>query len=166
MPEFIVPMLNTVCRRAIVAILVFAAAGCGLLGTTPKAAQDEAWKSEAGKPVVEQPDAAVQPAAPVEKAPALPLPPVPTHTNVELVWQVPEDPVDGFVVRYGFQRGSLEHEIKVTTAQLERYEDPSYGFVYRYILKEVPSDESVFISIAAFKGAVVSQAGDVFEVKP
>ncbi len=84
---------------------------------------------------------------------------------VQLTWEVPGEDVDGFVIRYGENRSALSKEIKLSTSQLQEESDPEYGPVYRYVLKDLPSNGRLFFSIAAFKGDRISNFSEVLEEK-
>lgn len=85
-------------------------------------------------------------------------------TRVEVIWEIPKDPVDGYIIRYGFNRDKLEFEEKVSSSSLDRFEDPKFGFVYRHVLKNVPPEKSVFVSLTAYTGTERSAPSPVFEV--
>lgn len=85
--------------------------------------------------------------------------------NVELVWQAPEEPVDAFVIRYGSAPGSLTNEMKVDVFSLEKVSDPDFGTVYRYLLRNIPSTSSIFVSIASVSRGVQSEPSPVFEAR-
>lgn len=87
-------------------------------------------------------------------------------TRVEVIWAIPKDPVEGFVVRYGYSKGELKFEDKVASAALDRYDDPKHGFVYRYVLRNVPTDRSVYVTLSAYNGKDLSAPSPVFEVAP
>lgn len=87
-------------------------------------------------------------------------------TRIEVIWQIPKDPVDGFIVRYGYTTDAMKFEQRVTTGELDRYEDPKFGFVYRYVLKDIPVEKPVFVSLMAFTGSEQSTPSPVFEVAP
>lgn len=87
-------------------------------------------------------------------------------TRVEVIWAIPKDPVDGFIVRYGYTKGELKFEEKVASSALDRFDDPKYGFVYRHVLKNVPTDKPVYVTLSAYHGAEVSAPSPVFEVAP
>ncbi len=93
-------------------------------------------------------------------------PPAAPNTRVEIVWEIPKDSVDGFVIRYGFSRTDLRYSERVQSAELDRMEDPKFGFVYRYVLKNMPPEKTVFVTLAAFTGALESEPSSVFEVVP
>lgn len=75
---------------------------------------------------------------------------------IELRWTVPTNPVDGFVVSYGFEDEPLNNRITVPLSQLEREEKTEHGPVYRYLLKDIPRDRELQVSIASYRGENVS----------
>jgi hypothetical protein len=98
-------------------------------------------------------------------APAQNTAPVP-GTRVEVIWAIPQEPVDGYIVRYGYNREDLKFEEKIASAKLDRYEDPQYGFVYRHVLKDVPPNSTVFVTLSAYTGKKISPPSPAFEVGP
>lgn len=93
-------------------------------------------------------------------------PAVELGSRVEVIWAIPQEPVDGYVVRYGYTRDDLKFEEKIPAEKLDRYEDPQYGFVYRHVLKDVPPNSTVFVSLSAYTGRNTSPPSTVFEVGP
>ena len=93
-----------------------------------------------------------------------PSPPVPAPSDIEIVWEMPKAAVDGYLIRYGASRERLTTEVRVNASDLMREEDTDHGFVYRYLLKGVPADKVVFVSIAAITGDQVSAPSEVLEV--
>ena len=93
-------------------------------------------------------------------------PPAAPNTRVEIVWEIPKDPVDGFVIRYGFNKADLRFSEKVPSGELDRLEDPKFGFVYRFVLKNMPPERTVFVTLAAYSGREESEPSPVFEVNP
>lgn len=85
-------------------------------------------------------------------------------SDVTIVWSIPSDPVDGFVLRYGFSREKLEHSRRVAIPELTKSEDPNHGAVYRYILKDLPSDKVIFVAVTAFLQDQESPLSDTYEV--
>jgi hypothetical protein len=81
--------------------------------------------------------------------------------GIEVTWEVPGEPVDGFVIRYGQVRGELSKEIKVSSEDLQQESDPEYGPVYRYLIRNVAPTAPLFISIAAYKGDRISNFSEV-----
>lgn len=76
--------------------------------------------------------------------------------GIEVTWEVPSEPVDGFVVRYGESRSNLSKEMTILRSELREERDPQYGPVYRYIIRDVDGNSPVFVSVAAFKGTTLS----------
>lgn len=86
-----------------------------------------------------------------------------TAVGTEVTWEVPSEPTDGFIIRYGEHPAQLSNEIKVFTSTLQENQDPEYGPVYRYMIKDVPTDTSIYVAIAAFKGDAISDFSDVIQ---
>ena len=85
--------------------------------------------------------------------------------NLEIVWQASDEGVKTFVIRYGMNPETLTEEIRVDAAQVERYEDPEYGPVFRHVLKNLPTGRSIFVSIASINEFGTSVPSSVFEVQ-
>jgi hypothetical protein len=82
-------------------------------------------------------------------------------SGIEVMWEVPSDPVDGFVIRYGEERDKLNREATIFRSELREENDSDYGPVYRYVLRDVPSGSRIFVAVAAFKGEAVSEFSDI-----
>ena len=80
--------------------------------------------------------------------------------GIEVTWEKPSEPVDGFVIRYGESQTALGKEKTVKLTDLKEERDSHYGPVYRYILDDVSKDATTYVSIAAFKGDVISDFSD------
>jgi len=80
--------------------------------------------------------------------------------GIEVTWEVPSEPVDGFVIRYGEDSTNLSKEATIFRSELREERDSQYGPVYRYILRDIPESGRVYVSVAAFKGDVISDFSD------
>lgn len=86
--------------------------------------------------------------------------------GLEVTWEVPTDPIDGFVLRYGPQKENLSHEVTIFLAQLRREDDLHYGPVYRYTITDIKESAPLFVSVAAFKGDVLSNFSEIISETP
>ena len=84
--------------------------------------------------------------------------------DVEVIWAIPDSPVEQYIIQYGFSRESLNNSVTVSAANLERYEDPAHGFVYKYVLKGIPEFQTIFVSLTAQAGEETSPPSPVFEI--
>ena len=80
--------------------------------------------------------------------------------GIEVTWEVPSEPVDGFVIRYGENRTQLVKEATILISELREERDSQYGPVYRYTIRDIASDTPLYVSVAAFKGDVISDFSD------
>lgn len=87
------------------------------------------------------------------------------RSDVEIVWQVPEEPVDSFTLYYGYSEDTLEYSVTVETNNLEVIEDPEYGDIFRYILGGVLPEKTVFVAIAAQSNGELSERSEVFAIE-
>ena len=92
--------------------------------------------------------------------------PVTSLPVVKITWQRPDEPVTGYVLRYGFEKQNLDREIKIAVTDLVKEDDPKFGPVYRYRLQGVPEGKPLFISLQASNPDGVSPPSPVTEVKP
>lgn len=92
-------------------------------------------------------------------------PPPESGQGIEVAWKIPSDPVDGYIIRYGSTPDSLNNEIKVSIIQVREEQDPELGPVFRYVIKGVPDSRRIYVSIAAFKGDVISNFSEVLEAE-
>lgn len=86
-----------------------------------------------------------------------------TVQGTEVVWEVPSEPVDGFILRYGEDPQHTLREVRLPIASLREERDPEYGPVYRYIIRGTPAAQLLYVSIAAFKGETVSEFSELVE---
>ena len=86
-------------------------------------------------------------------------------SNIELVWKIPEQEVEGFIIEYGKDKDSLSVKEKILLQDIEKYQDKKHGLVYRHFLKEIPSGETIFVKIRAYLGEVISESSEIIEVR-
>lgn len=108
------------------------------------------------------------PTAPV-KVPIAKASPKPTATPelnaVQVLWAIPQTPVEGYVIHYGSSKDKLTKEVALGEKEIERYKHSTKGLVYRYVLKDIDPSEKVFVGISAFSADGLSEMSDVFEVR-
>jgi len=117
---------------------VIALSGCAsLFSNTPQGAQE----------------ASTMPAATVQKK----------SIGLEVVWEVPSEPTDGFVIRYGEDKANLTKEVTILLSELREEKDPIHGPIYRYVIRDLPTSTPIFVSVAAFKDNVISDFSEAIE---
>lgn len=89
--------------------------------------------------------------------------PLTSAKGTQITWETPSEPVDGFVIRYGTNPKQLGKEIKVSANDLRQEQDPEYGAVYRYVIKNGSEAAPLYVSVAAFKGDRLSDFSTVIE---
>lgn len=88
------------------------------------------------------------------------------YDDIEVIWEIPKTPVDGFIIEYG-RPGSTSHKReRVQTIQLERFDHPRFGYVYRHTLRGVPSTNEVEVFIRAYRDEAVSESSQAIVVPP
>jgi hypothetical protein len=143
---------------AVFLLSIFALAGCSLnMGSAPDSGAAKVAPEQSGG-TSDAPSTARVEIIPLAQATG-------ELSDVEIMWHIPTDPVEGFVVKYGFERSSINEETRILTKDLEQVETPQFGKVFRFVLGNIPVDRPLYISIAAFSGDKVSKASDIFEVK-
>jgi hypothetical protein len=85
--------------------------------------------------------------------------------GIEITWETPSEAVDGFIIRYGSSPNSLTKEVTLSTTDIREVNDPEYGPVYRYLIRDVENASKLYVSIAAVKGQAVSNFSDVLEAQ-
>ena len=91
------------------------------------------------------------------------IPPVQVEKRLglQVTWQVPSEPIDGFILRYGEKPEELTTEKRITVDSLLREDDPEFGPVYRYTVSDIAPQSALFVSIAAYKGDRLSEFSEV-----
>ena len=49
---------------------------------------------------------------------------------------------------------------------MEKIDDPVHGMVYHYLIKDVPADKKIYVTVSAFSRNIESTPSAVFEVAP
>jgi hypothetical protein len=125
---------------------LFFASGCSLFHSSPQAGDSQQRFEE--KALV---DAQTAPEAPKQ--------------GIEVTWEMPSEPVDGFIIRYGSSPGTLSKEVTISARDIKEERDPEFGPVYRYLIRDVENAQKLFVSIAAVKGQNVSNFSEVLEAQ-
>jgi hypothetical protein len=85
--------------------------------------------------------------------------------GIEVTWETPSERVDGFIIRYGASPNALTKEVTISATDIREVNDPQYGPVYRYLIRDVENAKKLFVSIAAVKGQAVSNFSEVLEAQ-
>ena len=68
---------------------------------------------------------------------------------VEGMWRVPTDPVEKYYILYGTDEARLDKQVELSVKDIQKIDHPKFGPVFRYELKQIPSDKTLFISLKA-----------------
>ncbi|MGI6681319.1 MAG: hypothetical protein ACOX3T_07560 [Bdellovibrionota bacterium] len=86
-------------------------------------------------------------------------------SDVEVLWLIPNQEVEGFILSYGFDENNLNNKVQILTSELEVVSDPIYNRVYRYVLKNIPKDKKLFIQLTSFNNNEFSLPSKVFTLR-
>ncbi len=143
-------------RKGILIILLLLS-GCGFFGSPDKPADLPRARPRAHVPAIQNETTPVS-IDTVETAG--------NNSLIEILWTIPSEPVDGFVIHYGEYRDSLNQEIRVSRDSLERLEGPDNRPLFRYVMGDVPKNKPIFIAIASYRDNVTSPPSAAYEVQP
>jgi hypothetical protein len=88
------------------------------------------------------------------------------YDDIEVIWEIPKTQVDGFIIEYGRPNSTSHKRERVQTAQLERFDHPRFGYVYRHTLRGVPSTSEVEVFIRAYRDETISESSQAIIVPP
>jgi hypothetical protein len=71
---------------------------------------------------------------------------------LEIFWRIPDVEIDGFVLSYGITQDKLTQRVRIEKGELLVVNDEIWGPVFRYLLKDVPNDQTIFFTLESFKG--------------
>jgi hypothetical protein len=83
---------------------------------------------------------------------AIPEPATTANDALEIFWRIPDVEIDGFVLSYGTTQDKLTNRVRIEKAELSVVSDEVWGPVFRYLLKDVPKDQTIFFTLESFKG--------------
>ncbi|MCB0324554.1 MAG: hypothetical protein KDD69_13320, partial [Bdellovibrionales bacterium] len=63
-------------------------------------------------------------------------------SSVEVLWQVPGEPVEKYHLRYGLEATNLTHQVEIAVSDLEKVNHPEFGPLFRYVISSVPADRT------------------------
>lgn len=86
------------------------------------------------------------------------------NSDVEVIWEIPKELVDGFILKYGYDKEKLGTEVKLTLEQTPQIIHPTLGPVYRYVISAVPPDKVLYVTIAAYRGNEISAQSQAYEL--
>ncbi|WKZ57911.1 MAG: hypothetical protein QY326_04370 [Bdellovibrionota bacterium] len=143
-------------------VACFLVSNCTVVQPTkiePKPARSRPLATSPSKVTVTDPEAAAIAPSPTDTAKS-------AHDDIEIIWALPSEPVEGFVIRYGTEEGKLDKETRILFSEVEQVPDPQHGMVLRYVLRALPRNMPIFISIAAFSMNEESAPSAILSVPP
>jgi hypothetical protein len=144
-------------------ILCLATTGCGLLdrnSAVPPGSDKSAGTSD-GAAANTPPVPARTTQVDIEK-----LDTARAHTGIELILEIPREPVDRYVVNYGFEKDKLDSHLEIKISDFEKLEYNEKGYVYRYVIETLPNDRTIYMSLVSMNGEKASAPSEIFEVLP
>jgi len=97
--------------------------------------------SESGKPIVQAKSRTGNAAAksfPEEQS-----------STAELLWHAPSGAVERYHLQYGYAEDKLEFYVEILIQELERSDHPIYGPLFRYVLKNISANQTLYFTIQA-----------------
>lgn len=87
-----------------------------------------------------------------------------TELGVEVLWEVPLQPVEFYHVYYGTVSGQPDGYQRVGAAELEKIDDPVYGPVYRHVLRGVSRDRDLYVTLRAENRSGISETSQQIRI--
>lgn len=132
------------------------------------------WTGPVEEPKEAEPSSEISPATPAP-AKALPetssvevkelVPPKKQPTHVEIIWAVPKEQVDSYVIRYGYDISHLDQQVIVYRSALHEEKHAKHGSVFRYVIEKVKPGRQIYVSMWSVRGDESSAPTAVMEAQ-
>ena len=86
-------------------------------------------------------------------------------SDVEILWLIPNEPTEGYILSYGFNENNLDNKIKLISSELQEVTDPVYNKVYRYVLRNIPRNQVIYLQLTAFNRSNFSLPSKIFTLR-
>jgi hypothetical protein len=86
-------------------------------------------------------------------------------SSVEILWQVPGEPVEKYHLNYGTDAEHLDQSKEIPVGDLEKIDHPVHGALFRYVLTGVEPGKRFFFTIQAENQYGLSPKSPVQEIK-
>ena len=116
----------------------------------------------AEEPSTRQPLTLEPPSAPTTPPPVVSQ----QESALEVVWKIPDEAVDEYVIRYGTRSDIPDKEVRVKASDVKTIDDSRYGKVYHHLLTDAPTNTTVYVSVAAIRGGTESAPSKIFKLSP
>jgi predicted small lipoprotein YifL len=148
-------------------ILLFFVTSCGLKGIffSEQPSENSASNSNTTTEQATAEDAATA-VTPAKKATKSKKSGRKSTSLVELVWEAPSEPVERYHIAYGTNPTNLDRKVTVPIAEISKVDDPTYGPLFKYILKNVPPKKTIYVSLTAENKSGRSPTSAPFKVEP
>ncbi len=87
------------------------------------------------------------------------------NSDVEILWLIPDEPTDGFILSYGFSEDKITNDLKLFSDQITVISDPVYKKVYKHILRGFPKNKIIYLQLVAFKNGEFSKPSKIFTLR-
>lgn len=135
------------------------------------------WEDEPNEVVQVEPDGDVQAASKAGPAPTKTAAledrvrpsrsaPLEVEQAIQVLWQIPEEQVEGFILYHGKEPERLDQEIKIPVSQVKILHDPQHGRVFSYDISGLSPSETIYVAISAYNGEFISERSPVRPVEP
>lgn len=84
---------------------------------------------------------------------------------IEVLWEIPSEAVLGYTIRFGTDEHSPSEVMRVEADKLQRVHSQD-GELYRYLIPNPPTRQTVYVTIAAFDASGESAPTKAFAVPP
>ena len=85
-----------------------------------------------------------------------------TEYGLEVIWDIPEENVDGYVIYSGQSPDNLDSELHIRISDLKVIDDKEYS----YTISPVDPDKPIYVAIAAKTGDLISEQSPAKEYLP
>lgn len=84
--------------------------------------------------------------------------------QVEIIWGIPDAPVDSYQIEYQLEGARKVQKLEVSTTSIDKIDHPNHGYVFRYLLDQIPPGKGLKVRITGKYKGDLSAPSDVFEI--
>ena len=149
---------NILNKSSLIAVLLCALCSCSVFQDSSndpyKEIREQRQKQRTTQPIINEEETNVKIEDLVDEEHA-------ALSDVEILWKIPEFKLDGVIIRYGSSPDELTETVSLPIEDIRIVQDPKYGPVMHYIVRDVPINQQIFATITGYKEDVEISTSDV-----